>query len=134
MKKRIKISASSCVDMINAFNTKIAELDPTQIEGSECTDTEEEITAAEDGMDYIQGAGLNDQYIQDLMSEVADETVSNPDNPAVCTWQVENGAIIFYLTSIENDSVDEYTCPLQDLTGDIQSDLDYILESVGIII
>lgn len=34
MKRYMKIGASSCSDMIDAINTRILELDPSQIEGS----------------------------------------------------------------------------------------------------
>lgn len=140
MKKYVKVSASSCVDMINAFNTRLMELDPTQIDGSVSNDCDkkEVVEGAEgDYSDYNditedsvrEDFGLNDQYIQDLMSYIADETASDEANPRVCTWRTENDNIIFVLTGIEDEYIEEFTCPISDLTGDIDQDSSYIIDA-----
>lgn len=136
MRKHVKISAASCIDMINAFNTRLMELDPTQVEGSEChncNDPQEVIEGADDySGQFSEGdAGINDQYISDLMSYVADETASDDANPRVCTWRTEDGNIIFVLTGLNEETIEEFTCPISDLTGNIDDDMTYILDATN---
>lgn len=121
MKRHVKVGASTCIDMIDAFSAKLQQLDPSSVEGAVA------INSAED-QDYISGADVNDQYIQDLMSEVADETTALETNPGVCTWEVEEDNITFIVAGFDGDFVHEYTCPITDLTGDIDTDLNYILD------
>lgn len=141
MKKHIRIKAASCLDMINAFQHKISELDPNYVEsaetidasaceekvGASCNDKKTDVTAEE----YIQGADgeVDETYVDEMMQYVADETVIS--NDAVCSWRVEDDMLIFVLAGLNTDFVDEYSCPLTDLTGDIDTDMDYILSAIN---
>lgn len=140
MIKRISIKAASCLDMINAVNARISELDPGYVGASKCEEGEP-IEAGIDPMmdnpvdepvEYIQGAegDVSEDYIDDMMQYVADEVTANLDS--TCSWRVEGNDLIFIVAGLEDDSIEEYTCPLEDLTGDVDTDMNYILESVGI--
>lgn len=215
MKKHVRIKAASCLDMINAFNSKIHELDPGYVASSETinasddgfysdadmesidrngsdeelaisaisyfygisvaearkeyetinqvdlqraigwyldrglptkerlarseelknklnascdTDCKEEVTAEE----YIHGAenrAVDEEYVDEMMQYVADETISL-DPPAVCSWHVKGDNLVFVLAGDE-ELVDEYTCPLEDLTGDVDTDVKYICDAIN---
>lgn len=188
MKKHISIKASSCVDMIDAFQSRISELDPSYVASAQTINAAEEgadvvrypngeivpdnspdmdkfldynfgtdrnmdngsYTTAEKqrAVDYwfkkhepapkevygadsdnVDTSAVDEAYIDDMMQYVADETV-DPSIGSTCSWRVEGTNLIIILASLDSDSVDEYTCPLADLTGDINTDIDYILESV----
>lgn len=145
MKKHIVIKSASCLDMINAINSKIRELDPSAVMSSKNPDNcnscntcgcQDNVQGSNDCSDcnqnYIQGSDsvIDDNYIDEIMQSVADETVSL-EVPAVCSWRIEGRKIVFVLTGIDEDFVDEYTCPIMDLTGDIGVDIDYILSAIN---
>lgn len=216
MVKHISIKAASCLDMINALNSRIAELDPNYVGASKCSDNKTEVTATEDGFlsedemygidrngtdeevaiaaisynlgipwseaadeypnidaaklqeyidyyldrdlpvkerlerrnarnaaksvegseiqdqEYINGAegDISEEYVDDMMQYVADKTVASLDS--TCSWEVNNGNLIFIVAGLESETVDEYTCPLADLTGDVDTDVDYILRAIGL--
>lgn len=139
MKKHFSIKASSCLDMINAFNRKIHEFESDYVNSAEAVnagdcdtncDKKQKVTADQ----YIHGDEsdnlIDEAYVDDMMQYVADETMSL-DPPFVCSWYVDGDSLIFILTGIETDTVDEYTCPLSDLTGDINVDIQYIVDSIN---
>lgn len=96
--------------------------------GAACNRGEKsEVTAEE----YIQGAEdeVDEAYVDEMMQYVADETVVS--NNAVCSWRVEGDMLIFVLAGLDTDFVDEYSCPLTDLTGDIDTDMNYVLSAIN---
>lgn len=129
MKKHIRIKAASCLDMIHAINSKISELDPNYVSGVDAatcnSDGKQEIKA-----DDIIDTYIDEAYVDEMMQYVADETASL-DPPAVCTWHVDGDILTFVVTGIEDDRIDEYSCPLTDLTGDVESDVAYIADAIN---
>ncbi|MCM1234884.1 MAG: hypothetical protein NC489_32690, partial [Ruminococcus flavefaciens] len=140
MIKHMSIKASSCLDMINALNSRISELDPSYVGASEnCTECQDPVecgtgvcedcgapidsgnkcpecqAAVEGAVDpaqqYIQGADgeINEEYIDEMMQYVADSVTENLD--AVCSWRVEGDAVVFIVTGLNDESIEEYTCP-----------------------
>lgn len=157
MRRHIKISASSCTDMIDAFQAKIQELDPNYVGGAtaikageacpNCGSKNCDGSCVEAscpcgdpncdgscGSIPVEGASefgtVDDSYIDDMMQYVADETVMPPYN-AVCTWDINDDNVTFILTGMQDDSISEYTCPKEDLTGDVDADIQYILNSIN---
>lgn len=123
MKRHIRIGASTCVDMIDAFRDRIQQLQTNSgyIGNS---------TYINSAYDNFTDLNIDDEYIDTLMSEVADETTMLEINPGICTWDITDTTIVFIITGFNGDSIDEYTCPIADLTGDINTDLNYILDSI----
>jgi hypothetical protein len=122
--------------MIDAFNARIAQLDrgiesscQTDVDGAADPDGCGQCNPVE-GETYIQGADLDDSYIDELMQYVADETVVEPYN-ATCTWDIDTDNVTFVLTSFDGNSIEEYTVPKTDLSGSIDQDIDYIMESIN---
>ena len=122
---KVDIKSATCEEMIAEFQNKIDEL-----EGIETSTT---IESADDIVDiepeYIQGAEITNEYIDDLMSSVADEVIMPPYN-STCVWTIEDKDIVYILTQTEKDIMTEYHCPISDLTGDIDADISYILSSI----
>lgn len=120
-KKHIKISASSCADMLDAFQNRIDELNENGIVSSCQSENKENV----EGSEYIQGSDITDEYIDDLMSYVADELAE----VGSCSWDIEGDSISFTVCEFATDRITDYTCPKSDLTGDIDTDINYIVDS-----
>lgn len=138
MIKHMSIKASSCLDMINALNSRISELDPNYVQSSEtinandCLDDEAIESSEIPAQEYIQAADgdITEDYIDDMMQYVADEVTANLNS--TCSWRVEDSNIVFIIAGLNDESIEEYTCPFEDLTGETDADVNYILESIGI--
>lgn len=113
MKKKAIIKASrSTLDMLQAFKDKLNEIDSC--------DT---ITSAESTYTEISG-----EYIQSLMEGVADDCT---DMNLICSWDDSNEDVVITCTSMNSDSVYEFTVPKSDLSGDIYADQEYIVTSIS---
>ena len=90
------------------------------------TDCKQTVTAEDD----ITRAAVDEDYIDEIMPYIADETASL-DPPCSCTWRVEGDELVFVVAGIQTDTVEEYRCPLSDLTGEIEADVAYIAMSIN---
>lgn len=146
------IKSATIADMLNAFNTKIDELEnlnsSTTIESATVDDmlnafnkkidelenfnSSTDIHAAADVADTSDDA----HYVNQLMDKV-DETMNeyaSYNNITSWNWNVLDDGSISLIVVYNNDQIDEYTMPKDDVSGDIDADSDAIIKAVNLVL
>lgn len=151
--KTTKVTAATCDEMLDAFNKRIDELTETNsstaIESATIADMLDAFnnkidelenlnssTDIQSASDISDKSADNTEYINQLMDKVDEEMnkYASYNNITSWNWNVLDDGSISLIVVYNDDQIDEYTMPKDDISGDIDADSTAIIKAINMVL
>lgn len=149
--KTTRVSAATCDEMLDAFNKRINELtgtnSSTTIESATVADMLDAFNNKIDELENLNSATAvqsatnaedeslkDDEYTHQLMDKVDEEMnkYAADNNITSWNWNTLDDGSLSLIVVFNNDQIDEYTIPKDDISGDVDADAAAIIQAVGV--
>ena len=149
--KTIKVTAATCDEMLDAFNQRINELtgtnSSTTIESATVADMPDAFNNKIDELENLNSAttiqsatrpedevSRDEEYVNHLMNKVDKEMNKYfaDNNITSWNWNTLDDGSLSLIVVFNDDQIDEYTIPKDDISGDVDADAAAIIQAVGV--